>query len=114
MSTPKLVSLVVMGMFYIFAGAMHFIKPSFYLALMPPWLPWHRGLVAVSGVIEVALGLLVLVPATRPYAAWGIIALLLAVFPANIHAAITAVPGAGGYVRLPLQVVFIAWAWWYT
>lgn len=114
MSTPKLGLLVLMGVFYVFAGVMHFVKPGFYLALMPPWLPWRRGLVALSGVIEIALGLLVLVPATRPYAAWGIILLLVAVFPANIHAAITAVPGAGGYARLPFQLLFIAWAWWYT
>ena len=53
-------------------------------------------------------------PATRVYAAWGIIALLVAVFPANIHAAIAEIPGRGGYGRLPFQALLIAWAWWYT
>ena len=60
------------------------------------------------------MGLALLVPQWRVIAAWGIIALLVAVFPANIYAAMAGIQGAGGYARLPFQAVFIAWAWWYT
>ena len=89
-------------------------KMDYYLSLMPPQLPWHRGLVIVSGIAEIVLGIAVLVPATRVWAAWGLVALLVAVFPANVYGAFAHVPHSGGYARLPLQAVFIAWAWWYT
>jgi uncharacterized membrane protein len=110
----KTALLGLMSVFYVLSGAAHFLKPDFYLAMMPPFLPWHRGLIAISGVAEVVLGLALLVPSLRPWAAWGLIALLVAVFPANVYAAIEAVPGKGGFVRLPFQALFIAWAWWYT
>lgn len=112
--TLKTALLGLMAAFYVTAGVMHFLKPEFFLRIMPPMLPWPRALVAVSGVAEVLLGVAVLVPATRVWAAWGLIALLIAVFPANIYAAVAAVPGAGGWGRLPFQALFIAWAWWYT
>jgi uncharacterized membrane protein len=122
MSTAKRILLGLMGVFYILAGVNHFRVPEFYLPMMPPYLPWHAELVALSGVAEVALGVAVLVPGLRRLAAWGIIALLIAVFPANIHIALHNVPiggaaeGAGilNWVRLPFQAVLIAWAWWYT
>ncbi|MFZ5481330.1 MAG: DoxX family protein [Myxococcota bacterium] len=110
----KTVLLYVMSAFYVFGGVMHFVKPGFYLAMMPPWLPWHRALVAISGVAEIALGLALLVPSLRPWAAWGLIALLIAVFPANVYAAMEGLKGYGGWARLPFQLVFVAWAWWYT
>jgi uncharacterized membrane protein len=111
-----------MAVFYVFAGIQHFRVPHFYLPMMPPYLPWHAELVFLSGVAEVLCGLGVLLPQTRKLAAWGTIALLVAVFPANIHVAVNDVPVFGategpgpiGYVRLPLQLVLIAWAWWYT
>ena len=114
MSIVKTVLLVVMAAFYVGAGVMHFRNPKFFLDIVPPFLPWPGAIVAVSGAVEIALGLLLLAPATRPYAAWGVIALLVAVFPANIYAAIADIPGKGGYGRLPFQAVLIAWAWWYT
>lgn len=114
MALAKTVLLVLMAAFYVGAGVMHFVKPAFYLAMMPPRLPWPSALVAISGVAEIALGVAVLVPATRVYAAWGLIALLIAVFPANIYAAVAELPGRGGYGRLPVQALLIAWAWWYT
>jgi len=114
MPPVKQALLVGMSLFYVAGGIAHFLKPAYYVAMMPPFLPWHRGLVAVSGVAEIALGLAVLVPALRPWAAWGIVALLVAVFPANVYAAIEGIPGTGGYARLPFQALFIAWAWWYT
>ena len=119
--TVKRVLLWVMGAFYIFAGIQHFRVPGFYIPMMPPYLPWHAELVFLSGVAEVLCGLGVLYAPTRKLAAWGTIALLVAVFPANIHVAMNdvalfgATEGAGpiGYVRLPFQLALIAWAWWY-
>jgi uncharacterized membrane protein len=111
-----------MGVSYVVAGLMHLARPEYYLPMMPPYLPWHAVLVFLSGIAEIGLGVTVLVPALRRAAAWGIILLLIAVFPANIHIALHNVPvfgaaeGAGiwNWVRLPLQGVLILWAWWYT
>lgn len=122
MSGLKRGLLGLMGIAYVGAGVMHFVNPDFYLPMMPPYLPWHLELIYLSGVAEIALGAAVLVPALRVWAAWGIIALLIAVFPANIHIALYNVPlggaaeGAGilNWVRLPIQALLIAWAWWYT
>ncbi len=114
MPLAKTVLLVLMAAFYVGAGVMHFVRPAFFLTMMPPQLPWPGALVALSGVAEIVLGVAVLVPATRVYAAWGIVALLVAVFPANIYAAVAEIPGRGGYGRLPFQALLIAWAWWYT
>jgi uncharacterized membrane protein len=118
----KTVLLYLMAAFYVYAGINHFLNPGFYVAIMPPYLPWHLGLVNVSGIAEIVLGVAVLVPRLRRTAAWGLIALLVAVFPANVHVALNNVPmgnaevGAGiwNWVRLPFQALFIAWAWWYT
>ena len=97
---------------------MHFIKPDFYLKIMPPYLPLHQELVYLSGFCEMALGLLLLVPRFSRFAAWGIIALLIAVFPANIyvylHQDVLPAPSILHFLRLPLQGVFILWAYWHT
>lgn len=122
MSTAKQALLWVMAAFYVVAGVLHFVATDAYLPLMPPWLPAHRALILLSGVAEVALGVLVLVPATRRLAAWGLVLLLLAVLPANLHVAIHDVPlfgatdglGIWNWVRLPFQAVLMLWAWWYT
>ena len=122
MSRAKQVLLWVQVVFYVFAGIQHFRVPHFYVPMMPPYLPWHAELVFLSGVAEVLCGLGLALPQTRKLAAWGTIALLVAVFPANIHVAVNNIPVFGategpgplGYIRLPLQLVLIAWAWWYT
>ena len=122
MSLVKRILLWVMAVFYVFAGAMHFINPDFYMPIMPPYLPWHLELVYLSGIAEIVLGVAVLIPAWRRLAAWGIILLLIAIFPANLHVALNDVPLAGSsegagiwnWIRLPFQFVLIAWAWWYT
>jgi uncharacterized membrane protein len=122
MSRTKRILLGVMGLFYILGGINHFRSPEFYQPMMPPYLPLHDALIALSGIAEIGLGIAVLVPQVRRLAAWGVILLLIAVFPANIHIALNNVPlggaeeGAGilNWVRLPLQGVLIAWAWWYT
>jgi uncharacterized membrane protein len=113
--------LFLLGVAYLAAGIAHFWNPEFYIRIMPPYLPAHRELVELSGVAEFALGFAMLVfgmrvPRIRRWTAWGIIALLIAVFPANIHAAVNDIGGAGiwAWVRLPGQALLIWWAWIYT
>lgn len=103
------------------AGLNHFVSPAAYVAMMPAALPAHLALVYVSGVAEIAGGLGLILPATRRAAAWGLVLLLVAVFPANVNMAINhlplgerALPSWALWGRLPLQAVLIAWAWWYT
>lgn len=104
---------------FILAGLNHFINTDFYVRIMPPYLPWPVLLVYLSGVAEIVLGLLLPVAKFTRVAAWGLIALLVAVFPANIHMALNheLYPQYNVMVvwlRLPLQIVLIAWAYWYT
>lgn len=101
------------------AGLYHFINPAFYLRMMPPYLPWHLFLIYLSGFFEVALGALLLVPKYTRLAAWGLIALRIAVFPANIHMALNPqlfpdIPPVALWLRLPLQALFILWSYWFT
>ena len=103
------------------AGANHFVSPDPYVAMMPAALPAHLALVYVSGVAEIAGGLGLIPAATRRAAAWGLIVLFAAVFPANVNMAIHHLPLGGHAVpawtlwaRLPLQAVLVAWAWWYA
>lgn len=119
LSTRKDKAALAMGAAFVITGAMHFANPERFLAMMPPWLPWHLPLIYLSGVFEIIGGVGLAVRQTRRAAAWGLTALLLAVFPANIHVALSggSVPGLpepGWYywVRLPFQFVFIAWALW--
>ncbi len=118
----KTVLLYVMVSFYVLAGVNHFVNPDVYLPMMPPYLPWHRALILLSGLAEAGFALAMLVPAWRRVAAWGLILTLIAIFPANVHIAMHNVPlfgnsagfGPANWVRLPFQAVFIAWAYWYT
>ncbi|MBI3395395.1 MAG: DoxX family protein [Spirochaetia bacterium] len=119
MELTKLVLLYVMAGLYVLAGIMHFLKPKFYLRIMPPFIPFHKAIVFVSGVVEVVLGAALFLPEYRSLAAWGVVALLIAVFPANIYHFTSGgrgmkIPKWALAVRLPLQFVLIAWAWWYT
>jgi uncharacterized membrane protein len=127
LSVTKRVGWWLLGALLLFAGWNHFRDPDFYVPMMPPFLPAHRELVELSGVAEFALGLVALVlaplmPRIRRWTAWGVIALLIAVFPANLHVAFANVPiggaeeglGVWNWVRLPFQAVGIAWAWVYT
>ncbi len=116
---PKTALKFVLGLAFAGAGANHFVMTDFYLSIMPPYLPWHAFLVYLSGAIEFALGIALLVPRLTRAAAWGIIALCLAVFPANIHMALhpeffPQFNPVALWLRLPLQAVIIAWAYWYT
>ena len=122
MSRTKTILMWVMAIAYILAGYNHLLNPGFYVAIMPPELPNPEWLNVLSGLAEIVLGVFLLEPRTRVYAAWGIIALLVAIFPANMYAASANVgpdgpgtgPGVLAYVRLPFQALFILWAWWYT
>lgn len=103
---------------FLIAGIGHFVQTDFYLRIMPPYLPYPRALVLLSGAAEVALGGLLLVPKYSRPAAWGLIALLVAVFPANVHVFLhqDAFPlhPLVHLLRLPLQGVLILWAYAYT
>lgn len=122
MSTTKRVLLWVMALAYMAAGFNHLMNPQFYVAIMPPELPNPEWLNVLSGLAEIVLGVFVLEPRVRALAAWGLIALLIAVFPANVYVAMENVglegpgtgAGAANWIRLPFQGVFILWAWWYT
>lgn len=116
MSRKRAISLYLMSGLYIAAGINHFWHPAMYEAIMPPSLGWHRGLVIISGVIELLLGVLLLFPQSRRPAAWGIILLLIAVFPANIQMAINYYQHQHpllwlALLRLPMQVLLIWWAY---
>lgn len=101
--------------FFIAAGALHFVVPGFYLAMMPSWLPAHRELVVVSGIAEIAGGLGVLLERWRRPAGIGLLLLLLAVFPANVQMLLNAraagEPEGLLWLRLPLQLLFLWWVW---
>jgi uncharacterized membrane protein len=119
MARFKTVTRWLFGVAFVLAGLNHFRDPAFYVAIMPPYLPWHLALVYLSGVAEVALGALLLVPRWAPLAGWGLIALLAAVFPANLHMALhhelyRSIPREVLWLRLPLQALLAAWAYWYT
>jgi uncharacterized membrane protein len=115
----KTVSLYAMAAFFAAAGLGHFIFTKFFLRIMPPYIPWHKPIVYLSGLVEIGLAGLLLIPHYRVWAAWGIIALLLAVFPANLYhltsgGAGMRIPQWALVMRLPLQFVLIGWAFWHT
>ena len=118
MNRLKMTSKFILAFFMIGAGVLHFARPDFYLQIMPPYLPAHYELVILSGIFEVVLGLLLFVPRFTQLAAWGIIALLIAVFPANIYLfqnpGILPAPPVLHLLRLPLQGLLILWAYWHT
>lgn len=104
---------------FVAAGANHFINDAFYVKIMPPSLPAPLFLVRLSGFFEIALGILLLIPKFTRLAAFGLIALLIAVFPANIYMAansnlFTEYSPAALYIRLPMQLVLIVLVFWFT
>ncbi len=115
----KKIALLGLAAFFVAAGVNHFVDPDFYVAMMPPYLPAHLALVYLSGLFEILGGGLVLVPRVRALAGWGLLVLLMAIFPANIHMALSPelFPDTSAfalYARLPFQALFIAWAYWAT
>ena len=103
-----------MAALYLAAGINHFVMPKFYLKIMPPYLPYPKALNFLSGLAEVILAIALLIPNLSQWAAWGIIALLIAVYPANIYHYQKAKKKLAVTIRLPFQLLFIAWAWWHT
>ena len=115
----RLLSIIIMSIFYVSIGVNHFTIPEWFLQIVPPYLPYKLELVYISGFLEIIFGVMLLIPTTRFYAAWGLILLLIAVYPANIYLAQT--NGAAmnttplvAWGRLPFQFVFIALAYWHT
>lgn len=109
----------LLGVLFILAGLSHFLQPRIYLTIMPDYLPAHKALVAASGYVEIALGALAFAPGLRSLTRWGLIALLIAVFPANLHMALhperfPRIPPALLWLRLPIQPALIGWIWWAT
>ena len=109
---------VVAAVFFITAGLNHFRSFGFYERIVPPMLPWPGVIVAVSGVAEMIGGLGLLICRLRRAASWGLIALLVAVFPANLYMALEPERFADLHLsewilwaRLPVQAVLIAWVW---
>jgi uncharacterized membrane protein len=109
--------------FFTLAGILHFVRPRAYEAIVPPYIPRHREAVAVSGVAETVGGLAVIAPSTRGFARWWLLAVLAAVFPANLHMALhpeqIAARGVAAdriprwllWARLPLQPLMMLWVW---
>lgn len=110
---------VLLALLMVGVGAMHFVAPEPFVRIVPAWLPAARALVLVSGAFEILGGLGLLVPRARRLASLGLIALYVAVFPANVNMAVHQIsigdapmPTWALWARLPLQAAFIAWAWW--
>ena len=110
-------SIAVLATFFILAGINHFHRPAMYLALMPPYLPFPEVLNLISGAAEIAGGTGVLMRPLRRSAGWGLIVLLIAILPANLQMALHGLPGVNIapwilWLRLPFQLVLIAWVYW--
>ena len=109
----------LLGALFMVAGLNHFLQPRFYQAMMPDYLPAHAELVVASGYAELALGALAFIPRLRVVTRWGLLALLIAVFPANLYMALhperyPAIPAALLWLRLPLHPALMLWVWWAT
>jgi len=109
-----------MAVLYVGAGVNHFVSPAFYVAIMPPYIPWHLEMVWLSGVAEIVLGVGVLIPKTRRVAGWLILAMLAVFMTVHVHM-LTApegtfdeVPRWALWLRIPMQGVLALWAWWVT
>ena len=113
--TLRLLSRYALALLFVLAGLWHFVHPSTYVAIMPPRLPAPLGLVYASGFFEIVGGLGLLVQRTRRVASWGLLALLVAVFPANVYMALSheqlGIPGWVAWGRLPLQLPLLWWVW---
>ena len=115
----KYLSLMVMGIFYISIGFSHFTSPIWYVQIVPPYLPYKLELVYISGLFEILFGGMLFFKKTRFLAGWGLILLLIAVYPANIYLAQTNGAAMGttpliAWGRLPVQFIFVGLAYWHS
>ena len=111
--------LYFMGILYVLAGLNHFRNPRLYHKIIPPYFPKPKLLNYFSGIAEIILGIGLCIPITSVISAWGIIFLLIAVFPANLFMYSNKKAGMGLpkivlFIRLPLQIVLMIWAYYYT
>ena len=121
MQKVKKTSIYIMGFFYVYIGVKHFLDPEFFIAIMPKYMPFHYELVLISGFFEIMFGLMLMFEKYRSLAAWGLILLLIAVFPANIYLyqskeaqeAIDISKDLALY-RLPFQLLFLGLAYWHS
>ena len=111
---------VLLALAFMIAASLHFIS-DVELQIIPPFLPWRRAALYITGALEFLGGVGLLIPRFQRAAAWGLVALLVAVFPANIYHAVSHIKLGGitdsplyHWIRLPLQGVFIWWTLWYT
>ena len=114
----RAVAILLVAAYFLYGGISHFTNPNFFVAIMPPYLPYHLEIVWISGAFEILGGLGILLTRTRLMTGLGLIALTLAVTPANIHMAMNPdlfpdVPVVALYVRLVLQVVLL-WVIWFS
>jgi uncharacterized membrane protein len=118
----KKISLVIMVVAYLAAGINHFINPGGYIKIIPAYLPFPQVLNLLAGICEVTFALLLISVKTRRYGAWGIILMLIAFLPTHIDMIVHApmlvgsilVTPAIAWGRIPVQLLLILWAWWYT
>ena len=108
-----------MSLFYIYAGVKHFSESDYFLKIMPPYISYHLELVYISGAFEILLGIMLIFNKTRYMACWGLILLLIAIFPANIYLAQTNgnlldISPIVAWGRLPFQAIFIGIAYWHS
>jgi uncharacterized membrane protein len=105
---------IITAILFLIAGSLHFLVPQFYLKIMPPYIPFHLPMVWISGGFEILGGVGLLIPQTQRAAGWGLAALLIAVFPANVYMAtdLTSIPAVIRWGRLPLQALMIWWVLW--
>lgn len=118
-SRLRRIALLALGPTYVAAGVNHLLNPEWYLRMMPPYLPAPDLLVLVSGLLEMVGGVAVFVPRFRSAAGWGLVLLLVAVLPANLHMALhpesfPEIPAFLLVARLPFQLLLMGWAWWAT
>ena len=121
LTTAQKVLVAIAAIFYPLGGILHFLRPAMYMKIVPPYVPWHLAMVYVSGAAEILGGIGLLIPRVRRSAALGLVALLIAVFPANIYmatnpiqAGASSLPPAVLWGRLLLQPLLIWWVLWAT
>jgi uncharacterized membrane protein len=118
-SWVHLVLLIALSLLFINIGIDHFVNPDFYRNIMPAYLPMHTEAIYISGFFEILGGVAILFPKLRSMAGWGLVLLLIVVFPVNIHMAVNPdlfpdIPLSFLYIRLALQFIIIYWTYFTT